>query len=86
MKMSDNMPMRPEENGRAGSEILKEATESLRKNKQYRKLLERYETARRSGQVIQQINLNKEIKLLEQAEIDRLVELHNRRSCRSYAS
>ena len=74
-----NTRIKPEDYGYASMDIIKQATDTLRQNKHYRKLMEQWDTASKRGQMVQKININAQMRQMEKAEIDRIVAYENER-------
>ena len=74
-----NIRINPEDYGYASVDIIKQASELLRQNKQYRKLMEQWDVANKRGQMVQKININAQMREMERTEIDRLVHLEDER-------
>jgi len=74
-----NTRINPEDYGYASVEIIRQASESLRQNKQYRKLMEQWDSANRRGNFVQKINAHAQMRQMEKAEIDRIVDYEDKR-------
>ena len=74
-----NTRINPEDYGYASVEIIRQASESLRQNKQYRKLMEQWDSANRHGNFVQKINAHAQMRQMEKAEIDRIVDYEDKR-------
>jgi len=74
-----NTRINPEDYGYASVEIIRQASESLRQNKQYRKLMEQWDSANRRGNFVQKINAHAQMRQMEKAEIDRIVAYEDKR-------
>ena len=74
-----NTRINPEDYGYASVDIIKQAADTLRQNKHYRKLMEQWDTANKRGQMVQKININAQMRKMEKAEIDRIVAYENER-------
>ena len=74
-----NTRINPEDYGYASVDIIKQAADTLRQNKHYRKLMEQWDTANKRGQMVQKININAQMRQMEKTEIDRIVAYENER-------
>lgn len=74
-----NTRINPEDYGYASVDIIKQAADTLRQNKHYRKLMEQWDTANKRGQMVQKININAQMRQMEKAEIDRIVAYEDER-------